>query len=278
LEELKPLEEAQESLLNGSLQVSGESELIGLVTVQKAQLLRCGKIMKSLRTKLCDSETERAELVLQNSEKANQISSVENNLTASMLKIDTLQKKLSQSEEKWKHFETSCGNLQSRLDEHDKLFQLRAQEMGNLIRLVTEIDLAVQEMNKLVAFAQNVSRGQEPPMDAILELSEIDIDMQIEQSMRACRRRNSSRFVKSENTSSCVTPEDESRSKVSSSDFDSSEVDLDLDSEFDVDVEWILERLKQIRNLRKGMSELRGTVGDVYSDILSGGIQGCGVQ
>jgi len=250
------LEEAQESILQSDIDTSSDKSVQEFLTVQKAQVIRLGKVITSLKSKLCDVESEKAELVLQLSEHTTVIESLQENVLTYFRQNDTLEKQLKYSDEKLKLFEQERQTLQKRCDENDKLFQLRSQEMGNLIRLVTEINLSVQEMRKLIEFAQNICRGEDPPLDSVMGLSEIDIDFQIEETLKAAKRRSTNRN-KSE---------------------DLSDSDSELDSEFDVDLEWILERLNQVRGLRKEMSDVSSRVSDLYSDMLSGSVSGCGVQ
>jgi len=237
IEELQPIEEAQNSILKGI--ENDETGLLELATLQKTQLLRCAKIIKGQRRKLCDFETERAELELQLSERGSLISTLEEKVKSSQFQLENIQKQLKTSEDGKRQLETQVQSLQTRVDQSEALIGLRRNEMSNLLRLVTEVEISISEMNKLVFYCQSLSSGEEPPLDAVLGLDfEVDGDE--------------------------LSHQDESES--------------DCDKlEFDVDLEWILERLKLVREVRNQIRKLRSEVNEIYTDILSSGT-GCGIQ
>ncbi|CAL8102125.1 unnamed protein product [Orchesella dallaii] len=276
LEEIRPLEEAQTTILRraeeGSLDFQDEKNIKELITIQKAQLLRSAKLITSLREKLTQCQNEKGDLQEKLSCQGRDIEKLQEELLVIQLTMEkTTQKVKSLEQEKLSLLEEK-SQLQTMLEERETFIKQRDTQFSNILRLVTEIDLCVNDVGKLVELGESIVKGEDPPVTSLLGLSdELEMHLQSLESggdeVDHLNPSHSGSFSKGE-SSSLVTKYLASLNHGATS-----------CNEFSLgDMEWALDRIKKIRDMRQNIGFIRDQINDLYTEMLGGKVEGCAVQ
>jgi len=158
------------------------------------------------------------------------------------------------------------------MERKDSYLNRREEEMEYLIQLATEIDVCLNDLSKLVELGESVAHGEEPSVDTL-----IGIPHQLQLSLMPANR-----VSKNSHCNGSSTFHGDAKTKNSECD-DSDDIDKCSASHVytnigDEDPEWILERLKNVRDMRKSIEKLRNHLIDLYTDILEGSTDTCSVQ
>lgn len=285
MEDIRPLEEAQTSILqsaeNGSLNLESEKDIKEVITVQKAQILRSAKMISALRDKLTQSQSANEDLQLKISSQETEIAKLQEDLLINKLTMEKTSQKLKSTElERMSLFEDKA-KLQTDLENRDKFIRERDIQFSNIIKLVTEIDLCVNDMRKLVELGESIAKGEEPPVSSLLGLSdELEMHLQSLQEENDTGQELQSTDIEANNSFSIHNHSNANNSLVgkylASINNGSS---MSYSEEFSLkDMEWVLDRIKKIRDLRQNIALIRDQVNDVYTDMLGGKVEGCGIQ
>jgi len=262
---LKPFEEAQQAILKDlqSIDLKNEDSILELITVQKAQFIRSSKIVSTLRDKLSRLEAEKADGIIKISNQESDIESLQEQFLTTQLKMDKMEEKIKVLDQDKSKLTQEISSLRNQMDQRDSYMQKRDEQISNLMKLGTEIDLCVGEIEKLVELGQNIAAGEEPPVSTLLGLSN-DLELHLRNLTFDERAYNESKGSL------------EFRSCSNAVGIDVSHHEL---VEFDPnDTEWALDRLKKIRDVRKNLGYLRDVTNDLYTDMLGGKVEGCKIQ
>lgn len=286
LEEIQPLEEAQTTILRnseeGSINLQDEKYIRELITVQKAQILRSAKLISSLRDKLNQSQSDKAELQEKLSCQVREVDKLQDELLVIKLTAEKTSQRLKCSEqEKLSLFEEK-SQLEGILEQRENFIKQRDTQLSNIIRLVSEIDLCVNDVKKLVELSESIARGEEPPVTSLLGLSD-ELEMHL-QSLN-----NETELSMEGNLNAPFLSEGSNNHSFNGSKNDNSLVSKYLASfnnrgpclpeEVSLgDMEWVLDRIKRIRDLRQNIGCIRDQVNDLYTDILGGKVEACAIQ
>jgi predicted nucleic acid-binding Zn-ribbon protein len=267
MEELKPLEDAQTTLLKErdlkTFNLQDENEVLELLTVQKAQILRSSKLITKLRDKIARLDGEKTEALIKISNKEADIESLQEQYLSMQLQIDKIMSKLQLTEAEKTKLSEKYRNLYEELTSRNAYLQKRDEQLTDLVKLVTEIDLCVNEVGKLVELGQSLANGQEPSVATLLGLSE-DLELHM-QSL------DSGVFNEDKAEDEELLVDDSSSSRRIISSRKASTLDPS-------DSEWVKSRTQKVRELRKNLSHLRDIANDLYTDVLGGNVEGCKVQ
>ncbi|ODN01833.1 Centrosomal protein of 85 kDa-like [Orchesella cincta] len=277
LEEIRPLEEAQTTILRraeeGSLDFQDEKHIQELVTVQKAQLLRSAKLISSLRDKLTQCQNEKGDLQERLSCQGRDIEKLQEELLVIQLTMEKTTQKVKSLEQEKLSLLDEKSQLQTMLEERETFIKQRDSQFNNIIRLVTEIDLCVNDVGKLVELGESIVKGEDPPVTSLLGLSdELEMHLQSLDSGgyeldHSLNHSHSSSFSKGESGSLVTKYLASLNNGVSSC------------NEFSLgDMEWALDRIKKIRDMRQNIGFIRDQINDLYTEMLGGKVEGCAVQ
>lgn len=284
MEAIQPLEEAQTTILQnsqaGSIDLQDEKHVIELITVQKAQILRSSKLVTTLREKLNQCQNDKGELLDRLSSQTREVGKLQEELMVIQLTTEKTAQKLKSVEQEKMGLLEEKAMLQEKLQDREIFIRQRDTQFGNIIRLVTEIDLCVSDVKKLVELGEIIVNGEEPPVAALLGLSD-ELEMHLQSLSR-------------EPTAECYDSLDPSTDSGNGTSLNGSKNENSLAAkylasvsnglsttaeEFSLgDMEWALDRIKKIRDLRQNIGEMRDQVNDLYTDIVGGKVEGCNVQ
>jgi len=150
LEELKPLEEAQEAVL---MRVDPDLDLdpaaLDLLTHHKAQALRTAKVAAMLRDKLAEAGVRRGEDLGKMEVLKEELQSAKEASRQQTCDVEALKGRLRGREEVIRTLE---GEVGSEEEEELRIGGLEGREAGErgLLELATEVDLAVQDVGRVV--------------------------------------------------------------------------------------------------------------------------------
>lgn len=250
---MEPLEEARLAFFNSGgelskIDLSNKEEVQETLTLHKAQLLRSSKIINSLKDKLFQLESEKADGLVKITNLESDVSSLEDQVLAVHLNIESLKEKVKGLEAEKKGLEEENADLKQQVNQREENLGERTEHINSLLKLVTEIDLSVNDVEKLVELGRSLALGEEPSVSTLLGLGE-DLEMQLEQLNNSAKDSDNNLGI----ASSCLN-------------YDPN------------DPEWTLERLVKVRKIRRHLSNLRDVASDLYTDMLGGKAEGCKVQ
>lgn len=257
LDELKPLEDAQIAFSKDGqlspIDLTDVHKVTEFLTLQKAQLLRSSKVISSLRDKLCQLESDRADGLIKITNLETDLSSLQDQLIVTQINLDSLTNKNKTLEDEMTELSSVNQDLKRQIQNRECSIEQRDSHIRSLIQLVTEVDLSVNDVEKLVELGRSLALGEEPSVATLLGLGE-DFD---------------SHF------GSLLGKETDDNAKKNHHNLAVS----DSCSQYDpADPEWTLDRLVKIRNVRKHVRELRDVASDLYTDMLGGKVEGCAIQ
>lgn len=285
LESLQPLEEAQAAILQsceeGSINFTNEKYITELLTVQKAQILQSSKLVTAFREKLNKCQNERGELQEKISRQGQTIEKLEDDLQVIQLTSEKASQKLKSLEQEKFSLLEEKSYMQDLLLDRENFIKQRDTQFGNIIRLVTEIDLCVNDVRKLVELGESIAKGEEPPVTSLLGLSD-ELEMHL-------RSLNNESGGGGDEYDPLDPPTNNGANNSSFNNSNNSIVSKYLASvsngvtssteEFSLgDMEWALDRIKKIRDLRQNIGVIRDQVNDLYTDMVGGKVEGCNVQ
>jgi len=253
---LKPLEEAQKSLLTEN--ISGENvdveKLKEIITVERAQLLTHGQLIESLRRKLSHCDMEKCIGLSKISELTTTNASLEEDINYSRFEIEKLTEKIKGEVETRRANEEKCTELQNRIEKANESYNLQRHHFGNFVRLMSEIDLCSIEISSLIDLCLKLGQGEELPIDDLVGL---DIFPQHDQYQ----------------TNQIAFPLQNFCEQLSESDIEHEHQDSSM-----VDLEWLLKSLTKVTEIRKNTASIKVRVMDFYVDIVGGKFEGCSLQ
>ncbi|CAG7731551.1 unnamed protein product [Allacma fusca] len=261
LDELRPLEEAQESLLKDEklekLNFSDKENVQKFVIVLKAKIVRSKQIIESYRRKISQlnelktqftDKIESLSLLLDESQEQYLCVSSENEALTDKIKTMNLQ---------YGELSNKFEELQARTVELLKSRELRHEQYESVIRLVTEIDFCVTEMSNSVTLGQKLLDGEEPDVDILVGLTDFDFEVDIHSEEKS------------------MDGDDDLHSKLPKQIHRGLKK---LKAEGDLDIEWCLGKWESIRNSRKELATLRSNLSALYAQKLAGTNDGCAIQ
>lgn len=280
------MEEAQAAILQsceeGSINFSNEKYITELLTVQKAQILQSSKLVTAFREKLNKCQNEKGELQDKISRQEQAIEKLEDDLQVIQLTSEKTSLKLKSLEQEKFSLLEEKSYLQDLLVDRENFIKQRDTQFGNIIRLVTEIDLCVNDVRKLVELGESIAKGEEPPVTSLLGLSD-----ELEMHLQSLNNESGGGGDEYDPLDPPI-----SSSGVNNSSFNNSSNSLvskylasvsngvtSSTEEFSLgDMEWALDRIKKIRDLRQNIGVIRDQVNDLYTDMVGGKVEGCNVQ
>lgn len=254
LEELKPLEEAQQAFSKDGelapLDLKDEHKVSEFLTLQKAQLLRSSKIISSLRDKLFQLDSDRADGLIKISNLESDVESLKDQVLSAQLKMESLTEKQKTLEDENAGLQSENTNLKQQIEQRECNLKQKDSHIHCLIELVTEIDLSVKDVENLVELGKSIALGEEPSVSTLLGFGE-EFETHFD---RLCNEDNGAEL---------------------SHNLEISKTCLEYNPN---DTEWTLDRLVKIRSVRKHLRDLRDVASDLYTDMLGGKVEGCAVQ
>jgi len=259
VEYLKPIEEAQKSLLTEN--ISGENvdaeKLKEIITVERAQLLTHGQLIESLRRKLSHCDMEKCLGLSKISELTTRIASLEEDIHYRSFEIEKLAERIKEEAENRRAIGEKCAELQSRIEKANESYNLQRHHFGNFVRLMSEIDLCSIEIGNLVDLCVKLGQGEELPIDNLVGL---DIFPLYDQDQNQ--------------TNQISLPLQNFCEQMSESDIQPYE---HPDSSM-VNLEWLLKSLTKVTEIRKNTASVKVRVMDFYVDMMGGKFEGCSLQ